>query len=153
METITLIDRVLSQCGEELINTYRSKLSEYGKNASGLLGNSLNCFVRADGTLYELYLSIQDYWKYIEYGRDPGKFPPLDAIKRWIQIKPVLPNPVNGKLPTIDQLSFLIGRKIEREGIESTPILSETLDTVSENLDSQLSERVDDAIEIIFNEF
>lgn len=153
MEAITLIDRVLLQCGDELINVYRSKLSEYGKNASGLLGNSLSCFVRADGTVYELYLSIQDYWKYIEYGREPGTFPPLDAIKRWIQIKPVLPNPVNGKLPTIDQLSFLIGRKIKEKGTESTPILSETLDTVSDSLDSQLSERMNDTIEIIFNEF
>ena len=44
-------------------------------------------------------------------------------------VKPVLPTPTkNGKLPTIDQLTFLISRKIAREGIEPRMFLTNTIE-------------------------
>ena len=149
------LDKILYKCGDDLINLYRSKLAEQNINASGLLGNSLSCFVQVDDNVYELNLRIEDYWKYIEYGREPGTFPNIDAIKRWIQIKPVIPNGYNGKLPTLDQLTYLIGRKIERNGIEAKPILQESLDELDAvgNLEEKLGEQVENRINIIFKEF
>jgi hypothetical protein len=44
---------------------------------------------------------LPEYWKYVEDGRKSGKYPPLETIKKWIEVKPVLPRPLaNGKLPT-----------------------------------------------------
>ena len=68
------------------------------------------------------------YWKYIEYGRRPGKFPPPNKILDWVKIKPVIPRPVNGIKPTEKQLAFLISRKIARDGIEAGNQFKEALD-------------------------
>lgn len=70
----------------------------------------------------------------IIYGtKGPRKFPPPDAIKGWILKNNINPRAnANGKLPSIDQLAFLIGRKISREG---TPPHSYYSDAVNEILD------------------
>lgn len=78
----TNIERVLYSLGDQIIDVYRRKLYDGGSNASGLLGNSLSCIVKTEDGIYDLYISMQDYWKYVEYGRQPGKFPPIDVIKQ-----------------------------------------------------------------------
>lgn len=71
--------------------------------------------------------NMPEYWKYIEYGRGSGKFPPPPAILDWITKKNILPRPINGITPTNNQLAFLIGRKISREGTEGKHALENTL--------------------------
>ena len=80
-ENISLI-RVLETLGNQIIDVYRRKLQDGKSNASGSLGNTLSCIVKTEDGVYDLYISMQDYWKYVEYGRRPGKFPPLDVIKQ-----------------------------------------------------------------------
>lgn len=127
----TLLIHILQQYGNLIIDSYRRKLFDGGNNATGLLGNSLSTTVYAEDGIYEVVLQIQDYWKYLEYGRLPGTFPNLDAIKRWIQVKPVIPTvQSNGKVPTVNQLAYLISRKIERDGIEPKYYLNNTLDEI-----------------------
>lgn len=122
---------ILQQYGNLIIDSYRRKLNEGGSNATGLLGNSLTTQVNAEDGIYEVTLQIQDYWKYLEYGRLPGTFPNIDAIRKWIQVKPVLPTPSsNGKIPTLEQLTFLISRKIAEKGIEPRYYLNNTLDEI-----------------------
>ena len=53
--------------------------------------------------------------------------PPIDAIEGWVKIKPVVPNAINGKVPSSRQLAFLIARKIGREGIPAKRPLEATL--------------------------
>lgn len=81
MEDDILI-KILERFGNEIINTYRRKLYEGGSNATGTLGNSLSCTVNADDGIYQVVLNIEDYWKYVEYGRQPGRFPNIDAIRK-----------------------------------------------------------------------
>ena len=122
---------ILQQYGNLIIDSYRRKLNEGGSNATGLLGNSLTTQVNTEDGIYEVTLQIQDYWKYLEYGRLPGTFPNIDAIRKWIQVKPVIPTiQSNGKIPTLEQLTFLISRKIARDGIEPRYYLNNTLDEI-----------------------
>lgn len=121
---------ILQQYGNQIIDSYRRKLYEGGSNATGLLGNSLTTQVNAEDGIYEVTLQIQDYWKYLEYGRLPGTFPNIDAIRKWIQVKPVIPTMLNGKIPTLSQLTYLISRKIARDGIEPRYYLNNTLDEI-----------------------
>lgn len=130
MENDDILIRILELYGNDIIREYRRKLYVGGHNASGLLGNSLSARVNAEDGIYEVILNIQDYWKYLENGRLAGKFPNIDAIRKWIQIKPVLPRAYNGKIPTIDQLTYLISRKIANEGIKPTYYLADTLDQI-----------------------
>ena len=55
-------------------------------------------------------------------------FPPASAILEWIKVKPVLPRPnSNGKLPTQQQLAYMIRWKIGQECIEPYPALATTI--------------------------
>lgn len=156
MEDInTNIQRVLEALGDQIIDVYRRKLYEGGTNATGLLGNSLSCIVKTEDGIYDLYLSLQDYWKYVENGRQPGKFPPMDVIKQWIQVKPVIPDARTGKLPTIDQLTFLISRSIAINGIQPKNYLENTLRELE--YDPQfyeaISKDIEGNVDLIFKDF
>lgn len=151
----TNIQRVLEALGDQIIDVYRRKLYEGGTNATGLLGNSLSCIVKTEDGIYDLYLSLQNYWKYVENGRQPGKFPPMDVIKQWIQIKPVIPDARTGKLPTIDQLTFLISRSIAINGIQPKNYLENTLREFE--YDPQfyeaISKDIEGNVDLIFKDF
>lgn len=143
---------ILQQYGNQIIDSYRRKLNEGGSNATGLLGNSLATTVNAEDGIYEVQLNIQEYWKYLEYGRLPGSFPNIDAIRKWIQVKPVLPTPSkDGKIPTIEQLTFLISRKIAEKGIEPRYYLNNTLDEIDltpleEGITKSLEKQIDNEL-------
>lgn len=140
----TNLERALKALGGDIVGRYRKNLSKYNINASGNLSRNTTSIFVIKGDVYEVDLSLPDYWKYVENGRKPGKFPPIDKILEWIRIKPVLPRPMaNGKLPTEKQLTFLISRKIALEGIQPRPVLKETLSY----LDSKINRMISTALE------
>lgn len=148
METqeLNILDRVLERYGNQIIDLYRRKIS----NASGKLGNSLSCFVQTEDGVYDLYIQLEDYWKYLEYGREPGKFPNIEAIKKWIQIKPVLPRAYNGKLPNIEQLTYLISRSIANNGIEPRYYLTNILNNLDwSDLEDSVTKDVSSRLDIV----
>lgn len=139
--------------GNEIINEYRLQLANNNSNCTGLLGNSLRTSTNFENGIYDLYLWLQDYWKYVEYGRKPGTFPNIDAIKRWIINKPVLPTAYNGKIPTTDTLAYLIGRKIERDGTTPTNALGDAMKNLEEKfnlLDEAITKDLKDNVDVIF---
>lgn len=147
--TLTLGDfpnlaRVLQEYGQKAEAYYRDELIKKGKNASFTLLDSVHYQVQHDGRNFEVSLNLEDYWKYIENGRKPGSFPPVDAIRRWIQVKPIVPRRDDkGRLPTTNQLAYLIGRKIATEGIEPTPVMKDALT----RLNAEMEQAIDKAIE------
>ena len=130
------IDTALDSLMNEFQSAYASKLQETNHYASGNLAMNQNHHFVFDGRYYRIYLSLEDYWKYLEYGTKPH-FPPVEKIAEWIRIKPVLPRPnAKGKLPTQKQLAFLIARSISIKGTKPTHTLQQTID------DFQLSKKV-----------
>lgn len=123
MELTSLQDIV-----NQFVDAYKTAITSSGHNASGTLQNSVQGFVDFDGRYFSVNLNIAEHWKNLEYGRKPGKFPPIDKIREWIRIKPVLPRAINGKLPTENQLAYLIGRKIATKGIQPTHLLEKTVE-------------------------
>lgn len=90
----------------DLITAYDRK----GMRASGQFADNLE--VRQ--TLRGVQLWGLSYAQQLETGRNAGKFPPIDAIKQWIEDKGIASR-LNGEI-TKNQLAFLIARKIAREG-------------------------------------
>ena len=101
---------VLNNYGRRVIDLYRSNLSNSGHNATGKLSSTASFNVEVSSEDINVTIHLEDYYKYIEEGRRPGSFPPVDAILSWIQAKHIMPREINGKLPTEQQLAFLIGR-------------------------------------------
>lgn len=122
MELTTIQDITNNFCNE-----LKNRLAENKTNATGDLSNSIKGLVKYDGKYLTVSIRLNEYWRYIENGTKPH-FPPIDAIKKWISVKPVLPRPLkNGKLPTTNQLAYLIGRKIAKKGTLPQPFLKPTL--------------------------
>lgn len=145
---------VLNDFGKFLVEEYKDNLILNDAIASGSLYDSITYIIEDRGKSIEVKLSLNEYAKYIENGRKPGKFQPISAIKRWIEIKPVLPRPMsNGKLPTNEQLAFLIARKIGLEGIKPRPILQKSIDDVfevmREFLEEALAKDIQEEFELI----
>lgn len=112
---------------DDFVVELKNKLKANDSYASGTLSNSLKGIVKQNGKYIVISIQLEDYWKYIENGTKPH-FPPVDAIKKWISVKPVLPRPLkSGKLPTSNQLAFLIARKISRVGTKAKPFLKPTI--------------------------
>lgn len=106
----------------------KNKLKANDSYASGDLVNSIRGVVKQNGKYILISIQLEDYWQYVENGRRAGKYPPINAIKNWISVKPVLPRPLkSGKLPTANQLAFLIARKISKVGIKPKPFLKPTI--------------------------
>ena len=128
MEDIYKLDIVpINRIAEELAKSYREQLSADGKNASGTLSNTSSYLVNYNGTLLKISLLLEDYWKYVENDTKPH-FPPIDKIRQWIKVKPILPTARKGKLPTEKQLAYLIARKISKVGTKGSHSLQSTLD-------------------------
>lgn len=55
------------------------------------------------------------YAPVIEYGRKPGKFPPVDVIKKWVIRVLQVPD------EEVDSVAFLVGRSIAKHGFAPKP--------------------------------
>lgn len=162
METTTLNDfpkvaEVLERYGKEFIEQYKLNLMQSGRPASGRLADSLSYKVNLGTNVYAVDISLLEYWKYIEDGTRPH-WPPVDAIRQWIKVKPVIPRPMaNGKLPTESQLAFLIARKISRVGTEGINDFERANAEIFSRMEMSLAEAVTEDLQrqvsIIFTDF
>ena len=134
MELISLdsLAKVLEEYAIEVRNLYQDKLIENDRIASGDLLNSIEYEVEVLDNKYVVSLNLEDYWKYVEWDTKPH-FPPVNALLNWIKIKPVLPTP-NGKkkLPTPNQLAYLIGSRIAKRGTKGSHDMEEAIAEVKE---------------------
>jgi len=139
----TYLQLALGQLAEDVKAGYVDQLAKHDRHASGNLMSTVRAEVEVNGTRYAAVLYLQDYWKYVEEGTEPH-WPPRQAILDWIKIKPVIPRPDNrGRIPTPEQLAFLISRKISREGTEG----SHDLQTAEDAVVPMWEERLLDALQ------
>lgn len=124
-----ITDNEINYLSRQLLAKYRERLTNDGINATGNLASTADYEIKVEGTNVVVYWKLQEYWKFVEYGRQPGgNFPPPDKIENWIRVKPIVPRAnSNGKIPSVKQLVYLISRKIVREGITPKNTISLTL--------------------------
>lgn len=159
MDTDTLIEwphveAVLQSFAEAVREQYRQNLKEHDHyttlGTDTRLVDSVTAFVEAGASAYEVKMTLNDYWKYVEEGTKPH-WPPPKAILKWVQIKPVIPRPYNGRIPSEKSLAFLISRKIAREGTKGTHDLAQARASTIEAFRWQLVEALaEDAAQMIF---
>ena len=148
------VEAVLQSFAEAVREQYRQNLKEHdryttlGKDTR--LVDSVTAYVEAGASAYEVKMTLNDYWKYVEEGTKPH-WPPPKAILKWVQIKPVIPRPYNGRIPSEKSLAFLISRKIAREGTKGTHDLAQARASTMEVFREQLAEALaEDAASMIF---
>ena len=145
------VQAVMEEMAIAIRNEYQDNLIRNDRIASGDLLNNIEYEITRGDFTYTIYVKMKDYWYYVENGRKAGKWPPIDNILRWITVKPVLPRPnAKGKLPTPQQLAFLIARKIGEEGTEGTQDLRKATDTIWDTFEDRLYEAIDEDVDAAF---
>ena len=128
--------KALNDFGKVIIDNYKSQLEAEQMN-NGELYRTISYSVSTGTGGWVISVSLADYWKYVEYGRRPGKMPPVSAIENWINVKQIVPHSMtlkSGKtvIPTIPQLSFLIARSIGRRGIAPKPLFQKSFEAAKQ---------------------
>ena len=145
------VQAVMEEMAIAIRNEYQDNLIRNDRIASGNLLNNIEYEVTRGDFTYTIYVKMRDYWYYVENGRKAGKWPPIQNILDWIKIKPVLPRPnAEGKLPTPQQLAFLIARKIGEEGTQGTQDLRKATDTIWDTFEDRLYEAIDEDVDAAF---
>lgn len=136
------IAQTLEEFAQEVRNTYQDKLIEGDRIASGKLLNSVEYTVTKGDMEYVVSLTLEKYWKYLEYGvqgkenpTSPYKNPGWGAyyfILDWIKVKPVIPRPdKNGKIPSQKTLAGMITHAIVKNGTQPGGELKDAIDEVN----------------------
>jgi len=125
---------VLQSLANDVRAGYIDQLKKNGhyttRGSDRRLIDSVETVVSVNGHSFTVSLRLNDYWIFVEEDTRPH-WPPPDAIRRWVEIKPVIPRPdANGRIPSPESLAYLIGRKIAREGTTGTHDLQKTKDAV-----------------------
>ena len=134
----------LDEYAEKAESLYKQKLTDKGINASYKLLNSVETTVKRGDDTFTVVINLEPYWIFVENGRNAGRFPPIDKILEWIRIKPVIPySDSRGRLPTEEQLAFLISRKIAEQGTEPRRVLAETVEELNNYYLPKLQQALD----------
>lgn len=147
----------LEKMTNDFVNAYKKVLVDNDKFATGALVSSIHGDVIYDGSKIEVSIYADEVWKYVEYGRRPGRRPPMDVILNWIRVKGLprgggIQRTYQGKLPTQNQLAFLISRKIGNEGIPAGNYLGDLIESthfyerVQKEMANMISKRLEEEI-------
>lgn len=149
--TFLHLKKTLEEYSMYLWNATRKNMPDYYK-----LKDNISFTVDIDGNYYNILFKAESYWKYAEYGRKAGKWPPITAIEKWIDIRRITPYPTaKGVLPTKKQLAFLIARSIGEKGTLTTPIyflgrsLDEDRSYWNDQIDKAITEDVYDNVDAL----
>ena len=136
----------LKKCLEEysmyLLQASRNNMPTYYE-----LKDKIKFVMNVNGNFYEIIFNAPKYWKYANDGRRPGKMPPINVIADWVKRRNITPYALkNGKLPTEDQLAFMIAKKIGRDGTTGIHFLEKSIDEQKSYWDDKISEAISNDI-------
>lgn len=116
-------DKALQAVGLEIVAEAKVNLNANKTNNTGMLRSSGKVQKAEDGTVDAGFFSDEQhngYAEYVEYGRGPsrnrGPVPLEDSLKAWVHRKLGI---AYGK--ELDSVTYLIARKIHREGTKPQP--------------------------------
>ena len=104
----------------ELETKAKRRVAENGSVNTGLMRSSIH---KKTSDLRASVVVNAKYGSVVEYGRRPGKFPPVDAMRYWVKRK----LRITGERE-INAAAYMVGRKIARSGIPPRPFLFNTWD-------------------------
>ena len=136
----------LKKCLEEysmyLLQASRNNMPTYYE-----LKDKIKFVMNVNGNFYEIEFNAPAYWEYANGGRRPGKMPPVNVIADWVRRRNITPYALkNGKLPTTDQLAFMIAKKIGRDGTTGIHFLEKSIDEQKSYWDDKISEAISNDI-------
>ena len=134
------LQKALETYSMYLLSAARNNMPQYYE-----LKDKISFKVDVSGNIFEVTFNAPEYWKYANYGRPPGKMPPVSAIEEWITRRRIVPES-NTSTPNVTSLAYGIARKIGREGTIGTNFLEKSLDEQKEYWMSTISAAIGEDI-------
>lgn len=164
----TRLEQVLNAFADEVIAKAKENLANNNTNATGQLSQSLDDYkdqrVNIEEDRFQVFIALEDYWKYIEYGTGPSHvtegvddfnvvhlgvqhggeptaqyWPPIDAIRNWASNKPGVPKD--------DAFAYAVQGKIHKEGIKPKPFLEPAIEFVLPRYEDLISQAIEDDVD------
>jgi hypothetical protein len=101
--------------GSDYVRVLTALLKKEGKSASGALINSLDYRIQETAQDISIIIQANEYLQFVDRGRKPGKYPPIQAISKWASLKGISQDAV-----------FPIARSIYKFGIKPTNVIQRT---------------------------
>ena len=105
--------QVLAEYAQYIETTYKSNLEQNGHKATGRLISSVHTVVNIGDKSMSVDMYLEDYYKYVEKGRNAGKMPPVNAILDWVKVKLNLPTEKQ------NSVAWAIAKNMEKIGSPS----------------------------------
>ncbi len=129
-EQVFNLSNALDQLGRDLTQALVQELKAGNKVASGDLAKSFTFkYVVNDQGVGNIQIIADDYAQDVNDGRKPGSTPPIEPIKRWMEIKGI---PKKALYPILN--------KIKEKGIKPYPYIDKVL-AAKQNEIKQILER------------
>lgn len=125
--------RALNDIGKDVVADIVQKLLAADKSATGSLVNSIKYEVLEAANGVMLNILANDYFKFVDEGRRPGKMPPIRAIVPWVQAKGIRMNTKSGIVMSDESSAFVIARSIGMKGIKPLGIKKQVIDDLLNN--------------------
>lgn len=137
------VKKVLDEYAEKFQTLLKRNITDNGNVASGELLASIKTELNINGDVYSVILNSREYLKYLEEGTKPH-WPPVNAMLTWVKQKklPTRENTGDKKLPTENQLAYLVGRKISRYGTEPRGLIFKT----EQELNAVYTQKIEEAL-------
>lgn len=147
------LERVLNEFADFFLQSAMNRLSDSDSNASFNLYNSLEKIIEIGEDSYSVKISLEDYWKYLEDGTNPH-WAPIGPLKEWVSVKGIEPTrpDKNGRIPSVEQLPYMIQWKIAREGTKGKPFFGPSKDDAIERFRLSIDYAIDEDVSVWVNE-
>ena len=102
----------------------------------------------------ELVVELPDYYFFIEQGRKPGKYPPLDKIRAWSLSKVGIPRyrDKRGRFISNERRTFLMARSIAKYGYGAYPFLDKAIEKALPKITDDLGDAAATYFQTAINE-
>lgn len=141
----TRLHKVLEEYGDRFIQLAKDKMGINKSYATGELADSMEAVVEINDEYFKVSIKLLDYWYYLENGTKPH-FPPLQAIKDWVEVKGITPEERNGYTPSIEDLPYMIQKSIGKYGTEAHPFFNENKEIVYKEFENNIIYAIDEDI-------
>ena len=139
------IEQVLQRYGEDFIKELRRNIVAQGGVATGTMLNDSRCEVETNPDGYTLVLWSPDYLKWWDQGTYPH-WAPIQPLRDWVQAKGIQPEERNGKLPTVEQLPYLIQHGIAENGTPAHHVVNAVAELCYAKWEDELVSAMEDEI-------
>ena len=146
------VQEAIDKFRKYVIQQSRSNLTKQRKNVNKSLYNSINGVSKVNKNSISLYFEMLDYGifqdkgvsgKFKKYNTDfsyKSKMPPSKVFDKWIVRKGIAPRNEKGQFMSRKSLSYLIARKIFREGIKPSLFFTKPFEKAYDRLPDEIVE-------------